>query len=336
MPMSTEPPISELHLPDMQYIYIIENSINGKFYIGRTNKPEPRRRCHFSELRRDVHGNPRLQAAFNKYGEDAFRFQVVDSAPDEQIEEKEAEWFAAFDCDKSYLYNCHFETFGGPKTYGPMPEIVKAKVADAIRSGTRKYIFQILDEGFASKIGLNALARKHSVGSTTLLKYIPEWEILRGMKYGHPQSTATKERMEVFAEAYSIFGLDVMRHLDKFNLSVQAIKKYASEFGLNWSDLKLDQWKSDSRSKAFAAFEYKAQTNCTVQEAIRATGATTSTYYKYEPEWKAQSGAAMTSSERADKVVEMVRSGLTHMHGACKQWRIGRDTVKKYHPEAFA
>lgn len=320
----------------MQYIYIIENSVNGKFYIGRTNKPEPRRRCHFSELRRGVHGNPRLQASFNKHGEDAFKFQVVDSAPDEHIEAKEAEWFAAFDSDKTYLYNCHFETFGGPKIFGPMTQEVKSKISEAIKAGTRKYIFDILDEGYESRLGLTRLAIKHSVGSTTLMTYKPEWESLRGVIYGHPQSAATKERIEIFAEAYSLFGVEVMRHLDKFQVSSKAIKKYAAEFGLDWNSLKLDQWKDESRDKAFAAYEYKAKTNCTVSEALRVTGATVTTFYKYLPYWKAETKTPMSSAERAAQVVAMVNSGITHMHGACKQWRIGRDTVKKYRPEAFA
>jgi group I intron endonuclease len=89
----------------MEYIYIIENSKTGKFYIGRTNDPSARKRCHLSELRRGVHGNPRLQASFNKHGEDAFEFKVVDSATPEMITAKEAEWFSAFDENKNYLYN---------------------------------------------------------------------------------------------------------------------------------------------------------------------------------------------------------------------------------------
>lgn len=265
----------------MQYIYIIENNVNGKFYIGRTNKPDPRRRCHFSELRRGIHRNPRLQNAFNKYGEEAFRFQVVDIASDDCIEAKEAEWFAAFDNDKTYLYNCHFETFGGPKIFGPMSGATKNKISKSIKDRTRQYVFLILDEGYADRIGLMRLAKKHSVGGTTLLKYIPEWESLRGVSYTHPQSASTKDRMEVFAEAYSLFGLEVMRHLGKFKLSAKAIKKYATEFGLNWDDLKLDQWREVSVKRALDAHKYQNQTGCSALEAMKKTGATVTTFYKY-------------------------------------------------------
>lgn len=266
-----------------QYIYIIENISTGKFYIGRTNKPEPRRRCHFSELRRNIHGNPRLQASFNKHGENAFVFQVVDSAEDEHIEEKEAEWFSYFGHNKSHLYNCHFETFGGPKIYGPMDAVIKLKISEAIKDGTRKYIFDILDEGYETKIGLNALARKHSVGGTTLLTYKPEWEKLRGKPYGHPQVVASLERMQVFADAYKDRGADVMKRLREFGLSLKTVLKHCADFGISRDDLRLDGWKDDANIKARQAVEYRMKTGCSASEAIRQFGATTTTFYKL---WK--------------------------------------------------
>lgn len=266
-----------------QYIYAIENTNTGKFYIGRTNDPDARKRCHFSELRRNVHNNPRLQASFNKHGEDAFVFQVVDSAPDDHIEHKEAEWFAYFDHNKSYLYNCHFETFGGPKNYGPMDAPIKAKISEAIKDGTRKYIFNILDEGYQTKIGLNVLARKHCVGSTTLLTYKSEWEKLRGNKYGHPQVLASLERMKVFADAYKERGSEVMKTLRAFGLSPKTVWKYCADFGINRDDLRLDTWKDNANEKADKAVEYRIKTGCSASEAMKMFGATTTTFYKL---WK--------------------------------------------------
>lgn len=267
----------------MQYIYIIENSINGKFYIGRTNNPHSRRRGHFSELRRGVHCNPRLQAAFNKYGEDSFSFQVVDTAPDDLIEQKEAEWFAYFNHDKSQLYNCHFETFGGPKIFKPHSKESKEKISEAIKNGTRKYIFDILDEGFSTRIGLNALARKHSVGSTTLLRYIPEWESIRGTEYGHHQVVASLERMAVFAEEFKVRGVDVMRDLRSFGLSLETVWKYCADFGIKREDTRLDTWKIAAIENANAAVSYRLKTGCSASEAIKKFGAATTTFYK---QWK--------------------------------------------------
>lgn len=217
----------------MEYIYVIENTNSGKFYIGRTNDPAARKRGHFSELRRGIHGNPRLQASFNKHGEAAFEFKVVDSASSDSIHGKEAEWFAAFDCNKDYLYNCHFETFGGPKIFKPHTPESAAKISEAIKQGTRKYIFEILDERYAGA-SLRDLAKKHEVGATTLIDYTPEWEQLRGLKMPKSvQSEQTKKQVELFVAAFECFGHDALRSLKNFKLTRKSLKKYLPEFGMD-------------------------------------------------------------------------------------------------------
>lgn len=217
----------------MEYIYVIENKNSDKFYIGRTNDPAARKRGHLSELRRGIHGNPRLQASFNKHGEAAFEFKVVDSAPSDCIHEKEAEWFAAFDCNKDYLYNCHFETFGGPKIWKPHTPESAAKISEAIKNGTRKYIFDILDERYAGS-ALRDLAKKYEVGANTLIDYTPEWEQLRGLTMPKSvQSEQTKQRVELFVAAFECFGSDALRSLKNFKLTRKSLKKYLPEFGMD-------------------------------------------------------------------------------------------------------
>lgn len=217
----------------MEYIYVIENKNSDKFYIGRTNNPAARKRGHLSELRRGIHGNPRLQNSFNKHGEDAFEFKVVDSAHSDCIHEKEAEWFAAFDCNKDYLYNCHFETFGGPKIWKPHTPESAAKISEAIKNGTRKYIFDILDERYAGA-SLKWLAKKHEVGANTLIDYTPEWEQLRGLTMPKSvQCEQTKQRVELFVAAFECFGHDALRSLKNFKLTRKSLKKYLPEFGMD-------------------------------------------------------------------------------------------------------
>lgn len=58
-------------------IYKIENCINGKLYIGQSNNLHRRKNRHFNELRTDKHPNQHLQRAFNKYGEENFKFEVI-------------------------------------------------------------------------------------------------------------------------------------------------------------------------------------------------------------------------------------------------------------------
>ena len=58
-------------------IYKIENSENGKFYIGSSDDIHRRFGRHISDLRRNKHDNAHLQNAWNKYGEKSFDFEVV-------------------------------------------------------------------------------------------------------------------------------------------------------------------------------------------------------------------------------------------------------------------
>jgi group I intron endonuclease len=219
----------------MEYIYIIENTNTGKFYLGRTNNPAARKRGHLSELRRNIHGNPRLQASFNKHGEKAFEFKVVDSAPSEIINDKEAEWFTAFDKNKEYLYNCHFETYGGPKISNPHTIESKLKTSETIKNGTRKYIFEILDERYVGA-SLKKLAKKYKVGVNTLLDYTGEWEKLRNLKMPKSvQSQKTKDNVELFVAAFECFGQEAINNIKKFHVSRKGLIKYLPEFGLNFN-----------------------------------------------------------------------------------------------------
>lgn len=59
-------------------IYKIINVVNNKFYVGSAVDLKRRKTRHFSELRNNKHSNGRLQNSWNKYGEQAFVFVVVE------------------------------------------------------------------------------------------------------------------------------------------------------------------------------------------------------------------------------------------------------------------
>jgi len=265
----------------MEYIYIIENSNTGKFYIGRTNDPAQRKRAHFSELRRGAHGNPRLQYSFNKHGEQAFEFKVVDSATPELIQEKEAEWFKAFDEDKSYLYNCHFKTIGGEGLARPHTPESKLKISEAIKDGTRKFIFDILDERYAGA-SIRMLANKYEVGANTLLDYTPEWEQLRGLIMPKSvQEEASKQRVAEFVRLFMVVGDAALYELKSIGVSRRALTKYLPDFGLSFKDINLTKWRDGSKQKALDAIKMVNETGCTALHAMKECGATVSSYYKY-------------------------------------------------------
>ena len=63
-------------------IYKIINVVNNKFYVGSAVDFKRRKRIHWWRLRRGDHANKHMQASWNKYGEKAFTFVIVEEHPE--------------------------------------------------------------------------------------------------------------------------------------------------------------------------------------------------------------------------------------------------------------
>lgn len=61
-------------------VYMIHNKVNHKIYIGSTNNFMRRRREHFRALQLGTHHSIVLQRAYDKYGEQAFEFNIIRDA----------------------------------------------------------------------------------------------------------------------------------------------------------------------------------------------------------------------------------------------------------------
>jgi len=59
-------------------IYKIFNIVSNKFYVGSAENFTRRKREHWWELRKGIHGNKYLQSSWQKHGEQAFIFVVVE------------------------------------------------------------------------------------------------------------------------------------------------------------------------------------------------------------------------------------------------------------------
>ena len=70
-------------------IYQIENQMNGKCYVGSTVSFQKRWKKHLRALRHGYHVNPHLQAAFGKYGEQAFVFSILEHVQPQILIERE-------------------------------------------------------------------------------------------------------------------------------------------------------------------------------------------------------------------------------------------------------
>ena len=83
--------------PDIPYspgIYRITCTSNGMIYIGSAANLAQRWSNHLYMLKRQRHGNPKLQHAFDKYGKDAFVFDVLELVLiPELLTAREQYWF---------------------------------------------------------------------------------------------------------------------------------------------------------------------------------------------------------------------------------------------------
>ena len=88
-------------------IYRITNTKNNKFYIGSSVCVENRRNKHYHSLEHNKHENSHLQRAWNKYGKENFKYEIVEEVHDKnKLLEKEQMWLDSSNCcDRSVGYN---------------------------------------------------------------------------------------------------------------------------------------------------------------------------------------------------------------------------------------
>ena len=63
---------------DFSAIYGIRHIASGRIYVGSAVRTNARWRHHRSQLQRGTHHSRYLQAAWNKYGAEAFEFVVLE------------------------------------------------------------------------------------------------------------------------------------------------------------------------------------------------------------------------------------------------------------------
>ena len=86
-------------------IYAVVNTTNNKMYVGATNRTfGERRREHFKLLSNETHVNKFLQEDYNKFGDGAFDFYILESIDNEKdIIQAENRWLKSVGED--VLYN---------------------------------------------------------------------------------------------------------------------------------------------------------------------------------------------------------------------------------------
>ena len=87
-------------------VYSITNRRTGKLYVGSAFVVSRRLYHHRERLRKGTHENQYLQRAWNKYGEAAFRLDVVEACPPSRVLKREQFWMDKTDSyNRQYGYN---------------------------------------------------------------------------------------------------------------------------------------------------------------------------------------------------------------------------------------
>lgn len=126
----------------MYYIYVFQNLLNNKVYIGKTNNPEIRYKRHLNIVKNGKSIGKKkfnlIHAAILKYGIDNFSFQTIDEFEDEkECLESEKFWIEFFRSDVNRFGNeCGYNlTAGGDGQSGNhKPKhtfLSKAKISEA-------------------------------------------------------------------------------------------------------------------------------------------------------------------------------------------------------------
>ena len=89
----------------MGVIYKITNLINGKSYIGQTNNFQRRMREH-----QNTKDNYAIHLAIQKYGKDAFSYEIIEHCNDDILDEREIYWIN--------FYKTHITEKGYNMTFG--------------------------------------------------------------------------------------------------------------------------------------------------------------------------------------------------------------------------
>lgn len=153
----------------MAVIYRITNMANGDFYIGSAESFAKREWQHKYDLRKNTHKNPKLQAAWNNYGEEMFVFEIIEEVPPDRV---------TFDIENTYLmkfvgqkncYNINVDAYV-PRLGIPHTEETKAKVSASRKgkhAGENHYRYgKTVSEEVRKKIGDTQRGKPKKPGRT--------------------------------------------------------------------------------------------------------------------------------------------------------------------------
>jgi group I intron endonuclease len=86
-------------------IYRITNIWTNDIYVGSAVNFKKRWNWHLKDLKGNRHSNSYLQNAWNKYGNDYFKFEIIECCEKEKLIEREQYWIDTLKCVRPNGYN---------------------------------------------------------------------------------------------------------------------------------------------------------------------------------------------------------------------------------------
>lgn len=113
----------DLTIKHLSGIYKITNVITGDCYIGKAKDVFVRIGQHKSMLKSNKHKYRNgdlsiLQKAWNKYGEDSFKFETIEICPIDELNEREKYWIDYYQCNCAKTRHGYNATDGGEGACG--------------------------------------------------------------------------------------------------------------------------------------------------------------------------------------------------------------------------
>lgn len=165
-------------------IYKITNIINNKIYIGSSVNIKRRKKYHLAELKNNKHGNIHLQRAFNKYGENVFKFDTIEYCTKDNLRKKEQCYINKLNPEYNIL-----KIVGS--SYGrTINEELRQKLRDNMINNKYALGYKHTEET-KEKLSISHLGMQNSLGHKHTKMTLDK---MRNAKLGKKQSLAHKEK----------------------------------------------------------------------------------------------------------------------------------------------
>ena len=160
-------------------IYKIENIIDNKTYIGSSINLQNRKYKHFWLLNRGQHDNVYLQNSFDKYGETAFNFSIIEECDEKELIDKENFYILKYKSNNSkFGYNLATVNEFRRNTYN---DEVKRKISN----------FNLIKNNNFSMFSLTNIATNQEMIFSSLID-AADYLINNGFSVGKPRSIRMK------------------------------------------------------------------------------------------------------------------------------------------------